>query len=114
MGASGQPTVRIGEKAAARLRFMSEERGTPAGGLRLGVKGGGCSGLSYVIDWAEAPAQGEDVFERDGGRVFVDPRCAPFLEGTVVEWKQSLLQSGFVFLNPKAKGSCGCGESFAV
>ncbi len=106
--------IHISESAAARLRDMSGERATPAGGLRVGVKGGGCSGMSYVIDWAEAPRATDEVFERDGGRVFVDARSAPFLEGTVIDWKKSLMQSGFVFENPQAKGGCGCGQSFAV
>ena len=106
--------IQITESAAARLRAMAAERRTPAGGLRFGVKGGGCSGLSYVVDWAEAPAAGDEVFERDGGRVFVDPRSAPFVAGTVVDWKRSLMQSGFVYQNPQAKSGCGCGESFAI
>jgi iron-sulfur cluster assembly protein len=107
-------SIEITAAAAARLREMAEERGTPAGGLRFGVKGGGCSGLSYVIDWAGAPATGDEVFEREGGRIFVDPRSSPFLAGTVVDWKRTLMQSGFVYRNPQAKSSCGCGESFAV
>jgi iron-sulfur cluster assembly protein len=106
--------IQITAAAAARLRTMAAERGTPGGGLRFGVKGGGCSGLSYVIDWAEAPASGDEVFELGGGRVFVDPRSAPFVAGTRVDWKTSLLQSGFVYDNPQARSSCGCGVSFAV
>jgi len=106
--------IQITEPAAVRLRAMAEERSTPAGGLRFGVKGGGCSGLSYVIDWADAPAPGDEVFDREGGRVFVDPRSAPFVAGTVVGWTKSLMQSGFVYQNPQAKSSCGCGVSFAV
>jgi iron-sulfur cluster assembly protein len=106
--------IQITESAAARLRAMAAERGTPAGGLRFGVKGGGCSGLSYVVDWADAAASGDEVFERDGGRVFVDPRSAPFVAGTVVDWTRSLMQSGFVYRNPQARSACGCGESFAI
>jgi len=106
--------IQISESAAVRLRAMTFERGTPGGGLRVGVKGGGCSGMSYVIDWADAPRASDEVFEREGGRVFVDPRSAPFLQGTVVDWKKSLMQSGFVFENPQATSACGCGQSFAV
>ncbi|HVP66556.1 MAG TPA: iron-sulfur cluster assembly accessory protein [Anaeromyxobacteraceae bacterium] len=106
--------LQITASAAARLRSMAEERNTPGGGLRLGVQGGGCSGLSYLVDWADAPRPDDEVFERDGGRVFVDPRSARFLLGTTVEWKRSLLQSGFVFENPQAKSSCGCGQSFGI
>jgi len=107
-------SIEITESAAARLRAMAAERGTPGGGLRFGVKGGGCSGLSYDVDWAEAPREADEVFERDGGRVFVDPRSAPFVAGTVVDWRRTLLQSGFVYRNPQARSSCGCGESFGV
>ena len=87
---------------------------TRAGGLRLGVQGGGCSGLSYVVDWADAPTEKDLVVERDGGRLVVDRRSAKFLEGTVVDYQSSLMQSGFVFRNPNVKSNCSCGESFAV
>jgi len=106
--------IDISEKAAKRIRAMIGEKGTPAGGLRLGVKGGGCSGLSYFVDWASAPAKLDQVIERDGARVFVDPKSAVFLAGTTVDWQQTLMQSGFVFRNPNVKSACGCGESFTV
>jgi iron-sulfur cluster assembly protein len=112
--APSTPSVQLSEKAAARLRAMIGERGTPEGGLRLGVQGGGCSGLSYVIDWAERPTEKDVVIERDGGRLVVDRRALKFLEGTVVDWQSSLMQSGFVFRNPNVKSACSCGESFAV
>ncbi len=107
-------TIEISEKAAARIRAISAEKGTPEGGLRLGVKGGGCSGLSYFIDWAAAPAKFDQVVERDGARVFVDPKSAVFLQGTTVDWQQTLMQTGFVFRNPNVKSACGCGESFTI
>jgi len=106
--------IQLTEKAAARIRAMIAERGTPTGGLRLGVQGGGCSGLEYVVAWADAPTEKDLVVERDGGRLVVDRRSVKFLSGTVVEWRSSLMQSGFVFQNPNVKGSCSCGESFAV
>jgi iron-sulfur cluster assembly protein len=106
--------IQISDGAAARIRAMTAEKGSPAGGLRLGVKGGGCSGLSYVVDWADAPAKLDQVAERDGARVFVDPKSAVFLQGTVIEWQQTLMQTGFVFRNPNVKSACGCGESFSV
>jgi iron-sulfur cluster assembly protein len=109
-----QGTIELSEKAAARIRAMAGEKGTPRGGLRLGVKGGGCSGLSYHVDWAAEPSRTDQVIERDGGRVFVDPKSARFLAGTVVDWQQTLMQTGFVFRNPNVKSACGCGESFAV
>jgi iron-sulfur cluster assembly protein len=106
--------IQLSEQAAARIRALIAERGTPAGGLRLGVQGGGCSGLSYVVDWADAPTEKDLVVERDGGRLVVDRRSARFLEGTVVDYRSSLMQSGFVFRNPNVKSACSCGESFAV
>lgn len=112
--AAGTAAIEITEKAAAHIRALAEQQGTPQGGLRLGVKGGGCSGLSYVIDWAAAPTANDEVYERDGARVFVDRRSARFVKGTVVEWQQTLMHSGFAFQNPNVKTSCGCGESFSV
>ena len=106
--------IEISEKAAVRLRALASEKGTPNGGLRLGVKGGGCSGLTYFVDWAAAPARLDQVFEREGARVFVDPKSARFLQGTTVEWQQTLMHSGFVFKNPNVKSACGCGESFSL
>ncbi len=106
--------IDISEKAAARIRALSAEKGTPQGGLRLGVKGGGCSGLSYFIDWAAGPSKHDQVIERDGARVFVDPKSAVFLQGTTVDWQQTLMQTGFVFRNPNVKSACGCGESFTI
>ncbi|HTN51532.1 MAG TPA: iron-sulfur cluster assembly accessory protein [Anaeromyxobacter sp.] len=106
--------IEISEKAAVRIKALSGEKGTPAGGLRLGVKGGGCSGLSYFIDWAAEPARFDQVIERDGARVFVDPKSAVFLAGTTIDWQQTLMQTGFVFRNPNVKSACGCGESFTV
>jgi iron-sulfur cluster assembly protein len=106
--------IDISEKAAGRIRAMIAEKGTPEGGLRLGVKGGGCSGLSYFVDWASGPARLDQVIERDGARLFVDPKSAVFLAGTTVDWQQTLMQSGFVFQNPNVKSACGCGESFTL
>jgi iron-sulfur cluster assembly protein len=106
--------IDISEKAAQHIKNLSAQKGTPSGGLRLGVKGGGCSGLSYFIDWAAEPAKHDHVIERDGARVFVDPKSAVFLQGTTIDWQQTLMQSGFVFRNPNVKSACGCGESFSV
>ncbi|MGE5413833.1 MAG: HesB/IscA family protein [Syntrophomonadaceae bacterium] len=106
--------IEISEKAAVRIRALLEEKKTPGGGLRLGVKGGGCSGLSYFLDWAAEPSKFDQIVERDGARVFVDPKSAVFLAGTVIDWQQTLMQSGFVFRNPNVKSACGCGESFTI
>ena len=106
--------IEISDRAAQKIRQLGEDKGKPGGGLRLGVKGGGCSGLSYFVDWADGPARLDQVIEKEGARVFVDPKSAMFLQGTVVDWQQTLMQTGFVFRNPNVKSSCGCGESFTV
>jgi len=106
--------IEISEKAAARIKALTAEKGTPEGGLRLGVKGGGCSGLSYHVDWAAGPSRLDQVVEREGARVFVDPKSAMFLAGTVVDFQQTLMQTGFVFRNPNVKTACSCGESFTI
>ncbi len=85
-----------------------------SGGLRLGVLGGGCSGLSYQFKFAPEPRPRDQVFEFDGVKVFVDPKSILFLDGMTLDWHDSLLQSGFVFQNPHATKSCGCGTSFSA
>jgi len=107
-------TITVSEPAAAQIRTLSTQKGTPEGGLRIGVKGGGCSGLSYVIDWADGPARFDEVLEVGGARVFVDPKSARFLAGTTLDYQRTLMQSGFVFKNPNVKSACGCGESFTI
>ena len=84
------------------------------GGLRLGVLGGGCSGLSYQFKFDARPRPTDKVFEYEGVKVFVDPKSYIFLHGLTLDYKESLLQSGFVFENPNAKKTCGCGTSFVA
>jgi iron-sulfur cluster assembly accessory protein len=107
-------TLELTDSAARQIQTLSREKATPLGGLRLGVRGGGCSGFSYVIEWEATPGEKDEVIEKDGARVFVDPKSAPLLAGTVVDYKKSLMQSRFELRNPNAKSSCGCGDSFAV
>ncbi len=107
-------TLELTDSAVRQIQALSRQHATPAGGLRLGVRGGGCSGFSYVIEWTPAPTEKDQVIEKDGARVFVDPKSAPLLDGTVVDFKKSLMQSRFELRNPNAKSSCGCGDSFAV
>jgi iron-sulfur cluster assembly protein len=107
--------LQISENADKLIRKMTVKNGIPEGGLRVGIKAGGCSGLSYTFAWEAAPREGDHVFEGpDGARVYVDPRSFRFLDGTTLDYDTSLVSKGFIFNNPNAKSSCGCGTSFSV
>ena len=107
--------LQISENADKLIRKMTAKNGIPAGGLRIGIKAGGCSGLSYTFAWEAAPREGDHVFEGpEGSRVYVDPRSFRFLDGTSLDYDTSLVSKGFIFNNPNAKSSCGCGTSFSV
>ena len=85
------------------------------GGLRVGVKAGGCSGFEYTFGWETAPKPTDQIFNGgDGAKVFVDPRSLRLLDGTTLDYDTSLLSKGFTVNNPKAKATCGCGTSFSL
>jgi iron-sulfur cluster assembly protein len=105
--------VHVTPKAVNKIREAFAREGV-SGGLRLGVLGGGCSGLSYQFKFAPEPRPRDHVFEFDDVKVFVDPKSLLFLDGMTLDWQDSLMQSGFVFQNPHAKKSCGCGTSFSA
>ena len=105
----------ISENAGKLIKKMTAKNGIPDGGLRIGIKAGGCSGLSYTFSWEAAPRQGDHVFEGpDGAKVFIDPKSYRFMDGTTLDYDTSLVSKGFTFNNPNAKSSCGCGTSFSV
>ena len=106
--------IQLTPKAIERIRNVFVKQGVEGGGLRLGVQGGGCSGLSYLIRFEPKERASDRVFDFDGVRVFVDPKSLIYLEGMTLDYKESLMQSGFVFDNPNAKKSCGCGTSFTA
>ena len=107
--------IAVTETAAAQIQKLMAKEHADATGLRVGVKAGGCSGLEYVIEWDSAPREGDLVFEASNGvRVWVDPRSHRLLDGTTLDYDTSLLSRGFVFNNPHAKSTCGCGTSFTV
>lgn len=104
--------MNLTEAAAARVREVVQSRGGAEGaGLRVGVKRGGCAGMEYTIDFADGPAAGEDIVEKEGARVFVSPEAVLFLLGTVMDFEVTMLRTGFVFNNPNQTSACGCGES---
>ena len=109
----GSKQVLVTPKAVQKIREAFAREGV-SGGLRLGVLGGGCSGLSYQFKFAPEPRPRDHVFEFDGVKVFVDPKSMLFLDGMTLDWQDSLMQSGFVFQNPHATKSCGCGTSFSA
>ncbi|MDR0966618.1 MAG: iron-sulfur cluster assembly accessory protein [Myxococcales bacterium] len=110
----GRSGITIADSAHARLGRLLAERPSREAGLRIAVQGGGCSGLAYKLSWDEASRDKDRVFERDGVRVFVDPKSYLFLVGALIEYREELLQAGFKITNPKARATCGCGESFSI
>jgi iron-sulfur cluster assembly protein len=105
--------ISLTESAAHRVRTHLEKRGNGVG-LRLGIKKTGCSGFAYVVNYADAIEPDDAVFEARGVKVVVDPTSLPLIDGTVVDFVKQGLNEAFKFQNPKAKGECGCGESFNV
>lgn len=108
-----ETAIQVTPKAVAKIKQAFAREGV-AGGLRLGVLGGGCSGLSYQIKFEPKERPGDNVFEFDGVRIFVDPKSMVYLRGTTLDYKESLMYSGFVFDNPNADKTCGCGTSFSA
>lgn len=107
--------IQISETAAQQIRSLMAKQGIDEGGLRVGIKGGGCSGLSYTFAWEREARLGDEVFEGPAGaKIFVDKKSYLFLKGTTLDYDTALLTKGFVFNNPNAKQTCGCGSSFGA
>lgn len=104
----------ITEKAAQKVVQLAEREGKVGQVLRVGIQGGGCSGLSYTFAFTDKPEARDKVFEAYGAKLCVDPKSMIYLGGTVLEWQESLMKSGFVLKNPNEVKSCSCGESFSV
>ena len=114
------PSLTVSPSAVDAIARQLKKRGTPEAGLRVGLRGGGCSGFTYVIEFHDGPPHARDrVFDfkaSDGSnvRVVADPKSLLYLGGTVLEWEQTLMRQGFKFVNPNEKSGCGCGSSFSV
>ncbi|MDP3234264.1 MAG: iron-sulfur cluster assembly accessory protein [Myxococcales bacterium] len=114
---TGKPTgkgIGLDDSAVVRLKKLLAERNTPNAGLRIAVKGGGCSGLAYHMEWAEEARPRDKTFEREGVRVFIDPKSYLYLMGTELIFEETIMASGFKLRNPNEKSACGCGDSFSV
>lgn len=114
--APNQKGVQLTERALKRIRIaMAKENISPEqGGLRLGINGGGCSGLSYNIRFDTQPRERDRVYEFEDIRIFVDPKSFIYLHGMVLDYEETLMRQGFNFINPNSSKSCGCGSSFSA
>lgn len=108
------PTIQVTPKAVTKIREAFAREGVTGGGLRLGVLGGGCSGLSYQFKYDARQRPADNIFEFDGVKIFIDPKSMLYLDGMTLDYKESLMYSGFAFDNPHATKTCGCGSSFSA
>ena len=106
--------VSLTDAAADRVREIMAQSDKPVAGLRVGVRNGGCAGMSYTMEFAEEQGPHDEVVEEKGVRVLIDPKAVLFLLGTQMDFQTSKLSSGFVFNNPNQTSACGCGESVAI
>ncbi len=107
--------ITISDRAALEIKRVMEENTVPeTAGLRVGVKGGGCSGFSYMLGFDEMSRDSDKIIESNGVRVFVDERSLPYLTGVTLDYQDGLSGKGFTFDNPNATRTCGCGHSFSA
>jgi len=108
--------VLLSETAAKEIQSIIKDQELDADKVRLrvGVKGGGCSGFSYVLDLTESQKDSDELFEQHGIKIICDPKSLLYLNGTTIDFRDELMGRGFVFSNPNATSSCGCGSSFSA
>jgi iron-sulfur cluster assembly protein len=111
---AGLKVMSLTDAAADRIRSIVDSAGSSVIGVRVGVRNGGCAGMSYTVDYADAVRPGDEVVEDKGVRVLIDPKAVLFLLGTEMDFKTTKLASQFVFNNPNQTSACGCGESVAI
>ncbi len=99
------------DAAAQRVRAIMANKGPFVAGLKIGIKKGGCAGMEYTMEWAEAAGKFDEIVEQDGARVIIDPQAVLYLLGTEMDYKIDKLSAQFVFNNPNQSSACGCGES---
>ncbi|HXU11164.1 MAG TPA: iron-sulfur cluster assembly accessory protein [Candidatus Binatia bacterium] len=105
--------IHVTDKAAEQIKKIMEKEGLLGHGLRVAVVGGGCSGMSYKLNFEKDAAQGDKIYEEKGVRIIVDSKSTLFLNGTTLDFSDGLTGTGFSFVNPNAKSTCGCGTSFS-
>jgi iron-sulfur cluster assembly protein len=106
--------MRLTDAAATRIKSILGKAERPIAGVRVGVKNGGCAGMSYTMEYAEAAQPHDEVVEDKGVKLLIDPKAVLFLLGTEMDFRVDKLSSGFVFNNPNQTSACGCGESVAL
>lgn len=107
--------ITVSDKALSRIRAVLANEGLAGeGGVRLGVQGGGCSGLSYSVQFESGPQERDRIFTFGDVRIFVDPKSFIYLAGMTLDYEETLMKTGFVFQNPNATKACGCGSSFSA
>ena len=109
-----KPIVTISDDALTNIRDLLVENDMQDYGLYIGIRGGGCSGYSYQLEFIDNPNEEDLVYTYEGVKVFVGPLKRDYLSGTVIDYKDTLMEAGFKILNPNAKRACGCGESFDI
>ncbi|MDB5590659.1 iron-sulfur cluster assembly accessory protein [Enterovirga sp.] len=111
---AGFKVVSLTEAAAERVRSIMARAERPIAGVRVGVKNGGCAGMSYTMEYAEEIRPHDEVVEDRGVKILIDPKAVLFLLGTEMDFETSRMSSGFTFRNPNQTSACGCGESVAI
>ena len=114
MASPGFKVISLTDAAATRVRSIMDRAERPIAGLRVGVKNGGCAGMSYTMEYAEEIGPRDEVVEDKGVKVLIDPKAVLFLLGTEMDFQTSKMSAGFVFSNPNQTSACGCGESVAI
>ncbi|WP_417519924.1 HesB/IscA family protein [Minwuia sp.] len=110
----GKPILTVTDRASQQVKALmarAEKKGERPLGVRVGVKSGGCSGMTYVVEYATEQKKFEEVVDADGNSVFVDPTATMFLLGAEMDYEETMFRSGFTFSNPNEADRCGCGES---
>ena len=109
-----QQVIKLSDKAAQRIKEIMSKAEDKAIGVRIGVKSGGCAGMSYVMEYAKEVKPNEEIVEEKGVKVLIDPNAVIYLLGTEMDFKQEKFSSQFIFKNPNETERCGCGESFKI